>query len=813
MLRKWEKDRNSGSALIVVIICMLFIGIIASVILTITSGNLKNIYTGRRSSDNFYGAEEAVDELKNSVLEIARETINEAYKEYLQTYAVSYEFLNLAAEGGYEQSLEAEDEETDAQYTDERANRFRAIFSRIFQEKLGSYFPDGSAAAYDGLMYKYGSDANLSKVTAPNLSINIDNNLVTIRNIAMTYTDPATKDVSSVTTDLVFHVVLPAEAAGVDVDVSSEVSDYCLISDQTIRNVDSNVLVYGNVYGGGKDKVTGEYTAPGFSFSNGTVRFYSDHMVTRSDIKVQDGANLTIKARDSMKQLAGNSNARIWAKNILMDRKNDAADGNGSPSTISIQGECNISDDLTINADNATFTMIGDTSKYHGYSMNSGNADSKSSSSIVINSKNANLDLSRVTELWLFGKSYVELPRVWGDTQHGVTNFQQGESITSRALQSAYLMPGEWFMDYRTDAEKLEDVSNGINVDYNVGHNPMTVDEYNRIQSYINKQFERKIIKVNENRSINLAQYLDITNPCYVSDSVDKTVKYGANGESYVYLYMKFLNPDKAAAYFEDYESKNTQSVASNMGLMGENGRVTVNSAILNNPGRMINTGNIMCYDGTNYNLIEASVSYRHSDVVAHQNSLTRRYSNLCTSLHESSYMADQDLTSNIVNIDHVTTNKVERISEINTISFFKLDRDVIADIAGQSYPAYMISGADGTDIQLANGRISFGSINNSGAFIGTEDTSFSDVHAGIVIAKGNVKVSGWFLGTIVATGDIILEGGAKVYSANEEIKRVLQTDRNIQVYFNKELGLIKDGESINSLSLVDVRYENWQKE
>ena len=76
MVRKGKRIlSNEGAALIVVLVCMLFIGVIAAIVLGLAQSNLKNIGTGMKSSDNFYEAEEALDELKDSLKTLANNAI------------------------------------------------------------------------------------------------------------------------------------------------------------------------------------------------------------------------------------------------------------------------------------------------------------------------------------------------------------------------------------------------------------------------------------------------------------------------------------------------------------------------------------------------------------------------------------------------------------------------------------------------------------------------------------------------------------------------------------------------------------------
>ena len=78
---------NKGSALIAVIVCMLFIGIIASIVARTVLANIENSQIAKKSSDNFYEDEEAIDEIKSRLNIFAEEAYSAAYERWLEVFS------------------------------------------------------------------------------------------------------------------------------------------------------------------------------------------------------------------------------------------------------------------------------------------------------------------------------------------------------------------------------------------------------------------------------------------------------------------------------------------------------------------------------------------------------------------------------------------------------------------------------------------------------------------------------------------------------------------------------------------------------
>ena len=110
--RKQLLHDSKGASLVLVLVAMMFVGIIASIVLTITVGNSKSTRTTQDSSQNFYYTESALDDLKLYLNKFATSIATDALLD------------TLAGSGTVK--------EGDHTLTDDE------LFNKLFSEKLGT---------------------------------------------------------------------------------------------------------------------------------------------------------------------------------------------------------------------------------------------------------------------------------------------------------------------------------------------------------------------------------------------------------------------------------------------------------------------------------------------------------------------------------------------------------------------------------------------------------------------------------------------------------------------------------------------------
>ena len=776
-MKKEKLIQDRGSALITVIIAMFFIGVIASIVLSLSMKNLDVIRTGEKSSDNFYTAETVVDELKTKIKEKADDAIAEAYKEWLQQYSLLTEA--------------------------ERDAKFKEMFGKKLIEYLGDYFVQASDSSkptkdYAELLYTYGSgsgvttnwyagydDDNHTEDKTDKVTIEYDpvEGNVRIKNISINYTgidDDGKSYSSTITTDLVLNVEKPSIAISTATGVNSDVAEYALISDRTIANcpVDEGdtiavgrPTVIGNIYAGGKSK-TGTPDGYGLLFGgNEAIKLYSDVIVTRTNIATKGVSDLTIKGRDGIYEGTGYGSGLSYSKNIWTGN----IDVLGDNDKVSIQGSCYVADDLSIDGKGASVSFTGNGSEFYGYNTNSKVTSAESSSSIVVNGEYSGFYGSALKMLWLAGKSYISVPKLWGASSATDDKQQEGESITYKALQAAYLLPGECIPT--------------------VGHNPMSAAEYN--SKIRNKDEEGNPVIDTTNQDLfdkldlslsrssigsDLSKFLDVAEPVKPS-----RVQFIEGGEELVYIYLNFRTPDKAADYFQNYFSNNDVLVSSKMGSFNNPARNKFGAIEVPDRSRIISTGNIVAYSYTGgVDFIKANRAYTDTLIKNKQSEYSMKYRCYRTSLNNNVIGPDSDISSYIANMDEVVTTEGNMITDTsgNVIQFY-IDQDLTRR------NAYMLTSVG--DYHIVPGG----------------------VNAGILICKGNVYIDNAdFWGTIIATGNIYLSGtNARVVAVPNITKTLIQNNALVNKYFTKESGSEGAGGNVDTSKMVNITYDNWKKD
>ena len=281
-MRKGLFRRNDkGSALIVVIVAMLFIGIIAAIVLSIAHSNLEISQSGKKSTKTFYKGEVALDELKTNLKKIADDAIKEAYEEWLKNYTLNYAHLSK----------------------EDQTLAFRGLFADKFNLLIKPYFktPLGDPSkSYGDLLYN--SDVTVDGTP----QVVIDSVTKNLRITGISVTEEDAGYITNIMTDLVFNVITPTIKIGSQTGVDAELAQYALSTDQTIDFTNSNFEIMGSVYGGGKkDQGDGTYKDNGAGIrvsGSANVTISAADIVSRSYIETNNGGNLVIKGK-----LAGES--------------------------------------------------------------------------------------------------------------------------------------------------------------------------------------------------------------------------------------------------------------------------------------------------------------------------------------------------------------------------------------------------------------------------------------------------------------------------------------------------------------------------
>ena len=664
---------NSGMSLLLVIVTMMFVTIIAAVVIAITYRNLETMRNSLGSTKSFYTAESAMDEMRTKFYEWSDEAFRKSYEDWLGRYnSVPESEREKLFKTGYVSELET-----------------------VINDKFMCYFGE-SPRDIDELFVNFTSDrVSWNPEYEPSIEKNVEEAYMTVKDISLVYTDAEGYE-TVITTDLKLDVKYDGLSHNTLDKSDADCAAYAIISDCRIGNTPgTSARIDGNVYAGGYDRDKEAYGDAGLLFDGGSLDISADKIVSRGDIEFTNEAVLKAKGSGVAGSAEDSEYCNIWAQGFGLT-------GVGA-AVMDIRGNCYVYDDTTVDAAKSSFTVKG---SYYGYNTNNAaghmtDADNielrmgtpEGSSSIVVNKNDTKVDLTGCDPVWIAGKTFVSVPKLYGEADILDTNvsFPQGEAVSYKGLQAAYLMPGDCIVG--------------------IGHNPMSLEEYERLQN--DEDVFIDLDKSRKNGGVALAGYVQIDKPYRVA-----TVDYSASAENkVVYLYLNFISTDKATEYFQEYAVKHGELLESNMAVLG-------GGSILFNPASLVTTGNMLSYDGSKHNpelsVTDGKYTVFDEKIETKEAELNNRYNGLITALDEdySGVGAAQFMTDNFVDFSKVDGNTEEELD-------------------------YVLSG--GKKYKLITGDDTNINTNTNAIIISTGDVKVAAgaaVH-GLIMARGSVELTG----------------------------------------------------------------------
>ena len=488
---------NRGVSFLLVVIALGFIAVLGTIVTTAAVRNIWMKSVDKKSKEDFYSAEAAIEEIKAGITEITANVMADSYETVLKEYS--------------------------SNNTAKRNKIFKNTFLNGIKIKLQVSVSDHviPATVLAGLLKetkKEESSVNGAEVKSSPIFIdNIKNdNSVTIQNIKVIYSlDGYT---STISTDLKITVPDISFRKSASGSAHMPYKNFALIGNQAIIAGFSSHKINGSIYAG----------IDGLQVSNegNSMEINGSEIICAGNISAMDKSKLLIKG----------TGAEVWATNLLTS-ESDKKENTNLETSIQIDGHSYIKDDLILDAKKSNVKLTGE---YYGY----GNGtDAPNNSAIIINAINSTLQLEGLSKLYLAGRAFISMDNTnvtfEPDQEHGVSwgansNILTGESLSVKGSQGAYLLPEKFI---------------------SVGHNPITWDEY--INYYNNP--DKELIKLSEdsivfsNPSISeeeskLYYYVDAVNPVK-----KEFYKFGLDSNA-VYFYLNFKSKESATTYLKNYE-------------------------------------------------------------------------------------------------------------------------------------------------------------------------------------------------------------------------------------------------------------------
>lgn len=398
--RKSKKLNNKGFSFLLVIVAMSFVAILVAIMLLLAYQNFQMKHTGLKSEDNFYTAEQVLDEIKAGLQSDVSAAVSDAYGYVLERYS-----------------------ETEGQ--DATRNWY---FQTKYVDALRARLLGNAATATYNLdlikSYVQKADDNGTVViemdgTQSTLVTNYSNG-VTLKGLKVTYTDDKGY-VSIISTDL--RLAIPS-IDFTQTSSSPDLLEYCVVADEGIV-VKGGVtgtpeILSGNVYAGENGLVI-----------NDAARLLvndSERAIFKDGIDMGSGASFSF---------SGNA---MWTNSI------DVLNG-----AVSTNGNIFVKDDMTFAGTDCSATLTG---RYYGFSnpelVKASNVyregyiaattpAAELSSAIIVNGRNTSLNLANLQSIFIAGNSYINAKL--GVQDESPLSVQMGESISVKGNQLAYLAP------------------------------------------------------------------------------------------------------------------------------------------------------------------------------------------------------------------------------------------------------------------------------------------------------------------------------------------------------------------------------------
>lgn len=758
-----NRKPNQGSSLIMVLVAVAFIGILATVVLSMAMSNLQMKRVDKASKKNFYSAETALDELRTGLEGDVTKIVEDTYSNILVEYAT----LSIGARNdkfkeklGYELSKQYDSQGivTDTNWTN--------LNTKYSVDTLKKYLVETKANTT--VTAKNGQNT-LECLFVTN---DTDKQYICFKNICLGYVQSGTNLYTQITTDI--KIAIPNanfEAVG----ERPAYTDYAIIANhQLLVDNANNGLVQGNVYAGDCGIV---------ARLNSALTLNSELVIVENNIEVNEGGSITI---DDTNPGDGQYDSDIWARDIVTTA---ASSVSGILANITASGNLYIADDVTINAPNSNITLSG---SYYGYSYED---TPEKSSAMIVNRRKSLLDLTNLHNVFIAGRAYIQPVESTLAAENVSSDYVlTGEAISSKANQLAYLLPGDC-IGVKADGSTL-------------GHNPLSFAECQELQHAIAADPSIQEVDVDYTLSFSgkkLSYYVDEVKPFVCI--FDHT-----NTSTLVYYYPNFKSEIKSNEYFRDYieEAGNLDILLQR--LADNESYVRLPSNIVNNTsaGRKTYAGNVVAYsDGAASQLymfdnsVDAELPMQFKREADDLSNMYKAYLKKLVPSVSSTEITYDTLFDSLI---------VESSGDVKC----KGMNELIAGKTGGPNHSYTFTDASysayGKFMLVTNSKATTSDVFDQTNAFKVDDTVDSDVH--ILIATGDVEVKRNFNGIIISKGIVKLSNGAKVTAnaqdvfnliCNSDVKTVFRDYNSFPIYLEDA-----DKAPINVSSLITE--ENWTK-
>ena len=770
---------NKGSVMITVLVAFLFVAVLASIILATVTVNFKMRSIDRRTKDEFYYAEKALNDLYNGIGQECSEIMGETYNAVLSKYKKSDDSTYQDEEEAYKSFKKAF---VTAFYKDIALNQADKFSAYVVKDTTKKGSSDKASRAiiksYGEIKYYNNSSRSESYSISSESDVNLEKvGLIVIEGVKVQSNPDASENVgyiSEINTDIVVEVPRVSFFT-----TNNRAYDYAILANDGIT-LESNAIVKanGNVYGGTLPftEIAGNVGSYSSASDYGGITLNENSKLEINDAAyVVSGGDITLNGGEfSVNQNNTMLNNQIWFENIEVNK----------PSVIKVNGDLFAADDLQINSaadgtevnikgsyygyNDGERQMVGDegTSKlttkkaiitsrndYEKASADSDNTASRSSS-IVINAKEANVDMSDLKTLLLCGNAFIN--------HMSKDKIEPGEAIKNNRLNET--PPKTDYLKLIINAGKISDASVPESValkmtqdiilmptEFLKGTNPRICEAGN------SDPFQSDAVSIPSDW-FGLS-YIDPAKPyTYVKLDADNSAMI------YAYCYLNFKDDESKAAYVKAVvDGANTGAAPTAYDIKTEmldrmeayKDKLTVK--VGNSSTRLYANGAVLNYAGNNLTVTDP-LSYTNSGAfTSYSANLYKRYRMLDTYLDS---MADVPLSANDTKNIHKQDFE-DDAGKLPAGRFFWLWG--LNNAAGGSGAIKAVD--DKAQEELMEFGSNFVYIKSASEVDLASELSGTNPHKAFVIIDGDAKVSSdlTIQGFLVCTGKLTVKDGKKL--------------------------------------------------
>lgn len=790
--KAFRKD-NRGSAIVLVIIAIAMISILASTIMWAAYVNYMIKCADIRNKNSFYSSETVVEQIMAGMQHEASVAISLSYQDVMQNWS--------------------NDEDESSRFSRFTTSFLDTLIASLKDNSKGTgfYNRDILKSYVDADLFNRIDLAEWDNPAYPSKMELINNSTLVLQNIRVSFTDE-NGYVSVVNTDICIDVPKLVFYQNGNID---NLYEYALIGNTGIEtNAGINsAIIDGSIYAGNDGIVVN-------SASSLTVQ-NSNLVISKGDITVNGPtAGFIVKSTTD-------SDNKVYAEGLSVNS-----------GTISLDSKTYVANDLILSGTGSKATL---TKEYYGFgsSVNTGigydpdNASTESakvaadkSSAILINGRNATVDMSGITKLLLAGRAYIGQERTTSipiEESHRSQPILMGESIAVKGDQIAYLVPAECIGVLKKDGEEKTVI----------GQNPLNKKLVTDMETYSNTygddfvevDFNKPIYKLGGKSlsAFGVADASHIRKVYAQYNSIDddnKLLLYyylvmdeAAAAEYFVQYYDFNTNKETLDNYFNkyasggiilgDYAAENTQYTI--LGNSIVSGAVSGSSTLYTEVAQSLAESE--GYQESSENAEEVNNMWSKTEAQNMAAEISAEYESLCTNLTENASVgSNQNVFNSIIMED--------------TLRQYFVDHP---ELGGE----LVFTTKDGYKAVLTN-KNNYTPSDNKIRLIVAIDGNYNPHDADSVIDEGNVIIDKNFTGMIIAQGKVIIGNNVSICRDKTNVYRVINTplsdtDNKIAMnFFVNGGGMLSD--EVTGVSKVDasgtldlnlsqiVRYSNWIK-